>query len=116
MPKDTGDFFKAAFRNTKGLLEEAAPKFSRSTAAAARMVSPGRGGMESFAMTGSQPFASQNQTLHSPDTIVVEDEEKKQENAADPNLPQVLSTAETAAFGEVNTPVTDASSRFGAGR
>lgn len=69
---------------------------------------------ESFAMPQEPTAASQS--LTSPGKIIVEDETKKQETAADPNVPAVLSTAQTAAFGSVTTPVTDSTSLFGAGR
>lgn len=72
--------------------------------------------MESFAMTESKPFAAQEQSLTSPGKIIIEKETQSQTSTADPSLPPVLSTAQTAAFGSVTTPVTDSSSLFGAGR
>ena len=72
--------------------------------------------LESFAMTETTPFSAKKQELSSIGTLIIPDETKTQETAADPNLPPVLSTAPTAAFGSVTTPVMDSSSLFGPGR
>ncbi len=72
--------------------------------------------LESFAMTETTPFSAKKQELSSIGTLIIPDETKTQETAADPNLPPVLSTVPTAAFGSVTTPVMDSSSLFGPGR
>lgn len=69
---------------------------------------------ESFGMTGSQPFTVQEQSLSSPDKIIIHEEQQGSQSNGD--IPVVPSKAEIAAFGAVSTPVTDSGSMFGAGR
>ena len=98
------------------------------------------GGMDSFAMTDSQPFKAQGQALTAPDKIIIKDDQdhgqSSQSGQTAPVIQQIQSTngqagggqaaaasqpviqakAQVAGFGEVSTPKTDTSSLFGAGR
>lgn len=101
------------------------------------------GGMDSFAMTDSQPFKAQGQALTAPDKIIIKDDQDQGQSAQSgqtaPVIQQIQSTngqagqssgsqaaaasqpviqakAQVAQFGEVSTPKTDTSSLFGQGR
>lgn len=73
---------------------------------------------ESFAMTNSQPFAVQGQTLFSPDKIIISEGQQSSQTTADAaaDIPVIQAMAEIAAIGTVSTPVTDSSTTFGPGR
>lgn len=73
---------------------------------------------ESFAMPRSQPFTAQENTLFSPDKIIISEEQKSSQAAegTTADVPAAQSGAELAAFGAVSTPVIDSSSMFGSGR
>lgn len=73
---------------------------------------------ESFAMTGSQPFTAQGQTLASPDKIIIREEPQNSQTTGEgtAGIPVIQAKAEIAAIGAVSTPVTDSSAMFGPGR
>lgn len=70
--------------------------------AALMLMTAGEGGFTSFAA----------QSLNSPSKIVISNTQTQEGNASALQSAPIT----TAAFGTVNTPVTDASSYFGAGR